>query len=175
MFAYVLGVFKLDHLQSVKLILFPNISTFLPFILGGPISYYPRERRQGSSRGWKEENGIHSKVTETQGFLYLEHSNWTICSLLIWFCYKFFPTSWSLYWGAHFLLPQRAEDAEKGFTQTTSFYLYGYLPKYFCKLTINLWKRLVLLHVWIMDGARATPPCNLNVHRCRYLSTLQSL
>ena len=94
--------------------------------------------------------GIHPNMDETQEFQYLEHSNWTICSLLIWFCYKFFPTSWSLYWGAHFLLPQRAEDAEKGFTQTTSFYLYGYLPKYFCKLTINLWKRLVLLHVWII-------------------------
>ena len=26
-------------------------STVLPFILGGPISYYPRERKEGSSRG----------------------------------------------------------------------------------------------------------------------------
>ena len=25
---------------------------------------------------------IHLKVNETQGFLYLGHSNWTICSLL---------------------------------------------------------------------------------------------
>ena len=40
----VLGALKLDHLQPVKLILFPKISTFLPFILGIPISYYPRER-----------------------------------------------------------------------------------------------------------------------------------
>ena len=45
-----LGAFKLDHLQPVKLILFKNISTFLPFILGGPISYYPRERKEGKSR-----------------------------------------------------------------------------------------------------------------------------
>ena len=46
-----LGAFKLDHLQPVKLILFKNISTFLSFILGGPISYYPRERKEGRSRG----------------------------------------------------------------------------------------------------------------------------
>ena len=121
----VLGVFKLDHLQSVKLILFSNISTFLPFILGGPISYYPRERRQGSSRGWKEENGIHSKVTETQGFLYLEHSNWTICSLLTWSCPQNFPPFYSSYWKVQFLITSErgskeaagAGNGKMGFTQ----------------------------------------------------------
>ena len=45
--APVLGAFKLDHLQPVKLILFQKISIFLPFILGSPISYYPRERKMG--------------------------------------------------------------------------------------------------------------------------------
>ena len=45
------------------------------------ISYYPRERKKESSRGWKWEKGIHTKVNETQGFQYLGHSNWTICSL----------------------------------------------------------------------------------------------
>ena len=40
-----LGVFELDHLQPVTVILFKKISTFLLFILGSPISYYPRERR----------------------------------------------------------------------------------------------------------------------------------
>ena len=55
-------------------------------------------------------------MDETQGFLYLGHSNWTIYSLLSWFCHKYFPTSSSLYWGSHFLLPQRGENENKGFT-----------------------------------------------------------
>ena len=45
------GVFILDHLQTVKLILFQKIPLFLPFILGGLIPYYPRERKRGSSMG----------------------------------------------------------------------------------------------------------------------------
>ena len=44
------GAFKLDHLQHVQPILSQNCSNFLPFILGGPISYYPRERKKGSSQ-----------------------------------------------------------------------------------------------------------------------------
>ena len=56
-------------------------------------------------------------MDETRGFLYLGHSNWTICSLSSWFCPKIFPSSWALYWGSHFLLPQRAENEKKGFTQ----------------------------------------------------------
>ena len=55
----VLWAFKLDHLQLVQLILFKNFYTFLPFILGGPIHYYPRERKEGNSRSWKWEKGIH--------------------------------------------------------------------------------------------------------------------
>ena len=43
--------FKLDHLQPVKLTLFQKCSTFLPFMLGGPISYYCRERKGGRSKG----------------------------------------------------------------------------------------------------------------------------
>ena len=38
------GAFKLDHLQSAKLILFLKFSYFFSFMLGGPIIYYPRER-----------------------------------------------------------------------------------------------------------------------------------
>ena len=37
------------------------------------------------------EKGNHPKVNETQGFLILGHSNWTICSLVIWFCHITFP------------------------------------------------------------------------------------
>ena len=36
------GAFKLDHLHSVKPILFPKFSNFFTFILGAN-SYYPRE------------------------------------------------------------------------------------------------------------------------------------
>ena len=42
-------------------------------------------------------------MNETQGLLYFGHSNWTICSLLSWFCSKTFPTFWALYWGLQFL------------------------------------------------------------------------
>ena len=38
----VLGAFKLDHLQHIKLILFQKISIILSFILGSLIIYYPR-------------------------------------------------------------------------------------------------------------------------------------
>ena len=72
------GTFKLDHLQPFKLILLQKLSTFPTFILGAPISYYPRERKQ---LGLEMGKGIQSKVNETQGFQHLGHSNWTICSL----------------------------------------------------------------------------------------------
>ena len=72
------GAFKLDHLQPVQLILFHEISNFLPFILGSPIPYYPRERKEGRGRGRIWEKEIPPNVNETQGFLYLGHSNWTI-------------------------------------------------------------------------------------------------
>ena len=165
------GAFKLDHLQTVELILFQKISIFFIFILGvqlsiatetgragagnekkgftqkwmrhrdfstlgiqigpfatcwahfvpknfhlfdfhtgSPIIYYPRDRKRGSSRGWKWEKGIHPKLNETQGFLYLRHSNWTICSLLSWFCSKEFPSFWLSYWKSNYLLPQRQEE-----------------------------------------------------------------
>ena len=41
---------------------------------GEPISYYPRKGN--------EKKGFTQKIDETQEFLYLGHSNWTICSLL---------------------------------------------------------------------------------------------
>ena len=39
------GALKLDHLQRVELTSFTNISSFSHFILGGPIPYYPKERK----------------------------------------------------------------------------------------------------------------------------------
>ena len=50
-----------DNLQPVKVILFMKFSNFLPFILGGPIIYYPRERKEGTSRAENGEKGIIQK------------------------------------------------------------------------------------------------------------------
>ena len=66
--------------------------------------------------------GIHSKVIETQGSLTFGHSNWTISSLLSWFCSKnfkpFFPAPHNK---PFHITPQRggkegsgAENGEKG-------------------------------------------------------------
>ena len=52
---YVLGVFKMGHLQPVKLILFQNFPTSLPFILGASFSYYCMGRKeQGLNMGKRE-------------------------------------------------------------------------------------------------------------------------
>ena len=128
------GAFKLDHLQPVQFILPKKFSNFMIFILGLPFLITPErgnwEKGSGGTQLYTDiftkpliskykcrEKGIHPKMDETQGFQYLEHSNWTICSLLSWFCSNKFPTSSSLYWGSHFLLPQRGEMEKKGITQ----------------------------------------------------------
>ena len=56
-------------------------------------------------------------MDETRWILYLGHSKWTICYLLSWSCPKNFQSSLALYWGSHFLMPQRGENEKKGFTQ----------------------------------------------------------
>ena len=70
----VLWAFKLDHLQPATLIFSQNISIFLPFILGAPISYYCRERKEGRGRpqGQNMGKGNHSKMNETQWFLTID-------------------------------------------------------------------------------------------------------
>ena len=49
--------------------------------------------------GLEMRKGIPPTVSETQGFQYLGHSNWTICSLWSWFCTVNFPSFWLSYWG----------------------------------------------------------------------------
>ena len=64
-------------------------------------------------------------MNEAQGFLTLGNSNWTICSLLRWFCSKKFPPFCFSYWEVQFLItPERGrkegastEYGEKGITQ----------------------------------------------------------
>ena len=54
-----------------------------------------------------------SKVDETQGFLTLGHSNWTICRLLNWFCPQHFHL-FAFHTGrSNFLLPQRKEGRKE--------------------------------------------------------------
>ena len=130
--------FKVDHLQPVKLILSQQFSTFLPFILGGPIPYYPRERKKGSSSGRKWGKGNHPKVNETQGFLYLGHSNWTICSLLSWFCSKNCPTIWLSYWEFQLSVTPERGKWEKGIhpkvDETQGFLYLGHSNWTICSL-----------------------------------------
>ena len=60
-----------------------HFQTFLLQYCGVQLSIPPE-------RG-KWENGIHPKVNETRGFLYLGHSNWTVYGLLSWSCSINFP------------------------------------------------------------------------------------
>ena len=120
-----LGEFKLDHFQPFELILFEKISTLLPSYWGSHFLFPLIER--GKKEGAGAENGKkgnHPKMDDTQGFLHLGHSNWTICSLLSWVSSKKFPFVYLSYWGLPFLItPERrkegtgAENEEKGITQ----------------------------------------------------------
>ena len=97
----VLGAFRLDHLQPVKLILFKNFTNLLICILGRPIPCYPRER------GWKWDKGFTQKWMTHRGF-----STWGIQTGPFAACWtdfvpKFYHPS-DLYSGeANSLLPQR--------------------------------------------------------------------
>ena len=60
---FVLGAFNLDHLQPVELILSPNFSNFLIFVLGAPISYNPlegkRRKRDSPKNEWDTGVSVH--------------------------------------------------------------------------------------------------------------------
>ena len=66
--------------------------------------FWPWGIQIGPFETWKWGKRNHPKVNETQGFLTLGHSNWTICSLLSWFCPKFCPPFYSSYWEVQFLI-----------------------------------------------------------------------
>ena len=62
-------------------------------------------------------NSSNLKKDDTEGFQCLEHSNWTICTPLDQFCetnFNFF----TFILGGQFLLPQRANNREKGINPT---------------------------------------------------------
>ena len=78
-------------------------------------------------------------MDETQGFLYLRHSNWTICSQKSWFCSKnlppFYPAPHNI--PISFIPRERKEGSSRG-----NKYEYGILPKQmkhrgFCTLGVQ--------------------------------------
>ena len=88
------GVFQLDHLQQIKLILFKNFSNCFNLLLGSPIIYYPRERgRHNMAKSNAPEMDV------TQDVQCLEYSNGTICSHLSRFFSRILPTVSLYYWG----------------------------------------------------------------------------
>ena len=68
----VLWGFKLDHLQSVKLILFINFSNFLPFILERPILITPERERLKMGK-WNSPNLSETQVFLVHGVFKLDH------------------------------------------------------------------------------------------------------
>ena len=94
------GAFKLDHLEHIKPLLFPYFCNFCTFILG---SHFLLPQRTNNG-----ERGIlpTSKLNETEGFQYLGHSNWTICSPLSHFCFQIFPSFPPSYWEANSYYPR---------------------------------------------------------------------
>ena len=94
------GVFKLDHLQPFKPILFWNISNFFTFILGSQF-LLPQRANNG-----KREILATSNLDETEGIQCLGPSNWTTCSPLSHFCSGKFPILSLSYWGANSYYPR---------------------------------------------------------------------
>ena len=71
----------------------------------------PQRKEERKQQGRKWGKGNHPKVSETQGFLNLGHSNWTFCHLLSWFCLKMFPPFYLSYWEVQFLItPERERE-----------------------------------------------------------------
>ena len=78
----------------------PNFPTF-SLLYWGPILITPERRRL------KMGKSISPNLSVPQVFQCLEHSNWTICTLLSQFCSQNFPTFSLLYWGPILITPER--------------------------------------------------------------------
>ena len=87
----------------------PPISCSAPYSFYRSMMYSLKQWGRFIMGKWNSPN-----LSETQGFEYPGHSNWTISSLLSQFCSLDFPPSTSLYWGVQFLLPQREEGWKWG-------------------------------------------------------------
>ena len=91
--------------------------SFCPLSHNNPILYTAEGRKEGAgsqfflqlASGLKMGKGDCPKLNEILGL-----SNWTICSPLSWFCCKFFPLFYLLYWGLPILItPEREEGRLK--------------------------------------------------------------
>ena len=128
------GAFKLDHLQPIKPLLFPNFYIFFTFILGGQfllpqranmekreISQSQNKMRQRGSCAWGIQTGPFAAHSATFVFKFLqlfhfhtgrpilihpEHSKWTICSTFSPFWSRNFPPFALSYWGANSYYPR---------------------------------------------------------------------
>ena len=89
---------------------------------------------------------------KTESFQCLRHSNWTICNLLSQFCSGIFPCVSPLYWGAHFILPQRAyfrgweNSPTAKFGKTEGFQCLGHSNWTICSLLSPFCSGIFHLH-----------------------------
>ena len=94
-----------------------------------------REEGEGAEN-WKRETS--KSVWDTHGFLTLGHSNWSICSLLNWFCPKKIPPFYPASHNKPFLITAERERRKKGAlghsNWTTCSLLNGFYPAYFSLL-----------------------------------------
>ena len=101
---------KLDHLQLIKPLLFPNFYNFCTFILGG--QFLLPQRANNRKRGILTT----SKLDDTDVFQCLGHSNWTICSPLSHFCFQIFTTFTLSYWEAISYYPRVSSASDTALT-----------------------------------------------------------
>ena len=100
------GAFKLDHLQSIKPILFPKFYNFFPFILGGQFLLPQRERKAENGKMDFSQPECESGIS-VPGAFKLEHLQ-PVEPIL--FCK--FSEKISFILGGQFLLPQREEGRQ---------------------------------------------------------------
>ena len=104
------GAFKLDHLQPIKSLLFPNVCTFFTFILGGQF-LLPQRANIGKRESPNFRRDLDSGFP-VPGALKLDHLQ-PIKPLLFPNFYNFF----TFILGGQFLLSQRANNEKREFTQ----------------------------------------------------------
>ena len=104
------GQFKLDHLQPIKPFLFPNFSIFFTFILGGQF-LLPQRANIGKRAISQLKNWTRQRVSSAWAFK-LGHMH-PFKTLLYWNISIFF----TFILGGQFLLPQRANNGKGEFSQ----------------------------------------------------------
>ena len=127
-----------------------NFPPFFPATHNKPFLITPERGRKDQEQ--KMGKGNYPMVNETQGFVTLGYSNWTICSLLSWFCAKSFPPFYPAPHNKPFLItPERARNeqsgAEKGnspkVNETQGFPSLGHSNWTICSLLSWFWPKIV--------------------------------